>query len=559
MNYKPILTKYINDTIAGREPAGKLARLRVIRHVADLETCYSRGLYFDEAAAMRAINFFKFVKHSKGSDFSGKPFVLSPWQAFDIYCIYGWKRAGGSRRFRYAYTDIARKNGKTTFAAAQGLYLLMLDNEPGAEIYTVATKREQARIALDEARNIITRSTDLRKIAQVWQHSVTFERLGSSMKALSSDANSLDGLNPHGVILDEFHAHKDDLVFNVMKSALGARTNPLMLLLTTAGFNRNSPCFTYRDVAIKVLNGLLVQDDLFASIHTLDDEAEFENPEMWIKANPNLGISVKPEYLHDEFKSAKNNPNQIYNFLTKNLNIWTDSAQAWLPFEKIRETNHGTDDLTGTECYGAIDLASVRDTTALCLLFRLPSGKFTYKLIFWMPEMNVEERVKKKGINYDTWIRQGHVRITPGNVTDYDFIRSDINALREKYKIKKIAFDRWNSSQLVIDLVGDGFTMHPYGQGFASMSAPTKEFERQIMTGLANLEGNPVMEWMLSNVLIVRDAAGNVKIDKDKSSEKVDGPVACVMALGTWMIDNGNPNDKPDINKIYEKTGIRTV
>ena len=559
MNYKSIITKYINDTIAGREPSGKLARLRVIRHVADLETCYSRGLYFDEAAGMRVINFFKFVKHSKGSDFSGKPFVLSPWQAFDIYCIYGWKRAGGSRRFRYAYTDIARKNGKTTFAASQGLYLLMLDNEPGAEIYTVATKREQARIALDEARNIITRSTDLRKIAQVWQHAVTFEKLGSSMKALSSDANSLDGLNPHGVILDEFHAHKDDLVFNVMKSALGARTNPLMLLLTTAGFNRNSPCYAYRDVAIKVLNGVLVQDDLYASIHTLDDEAEFDNPESWVKSNPNLNISVKPEYLHDEFNSAKNNPNQLYNFLTKNLNLWTDSAKNWIPFEYITNSNHGIDDLDGAKCYGALDLASTGDTTAFAMLFELPDGRFTYRVIFWMPEMNVEERVKKKGINYDTWIRQGYVRITPGNVTDYDFIRADINALASRYKIIKIAFDRWNSSQLVINLMDDGLTMLPFGQGYGSMSAPTKEFERDMLTGKANLEGNPVMTWQLSNVMIARDPAGNIKIDKEKSSEKVDGPVACVMSRGAWIIDNANKDTKPDINKAYANQGIRTI
>ena len=559
MNYKQIILKYINDVISGREIVGNLALLRVKRHLTDLETCYSRGMYFDEAAAMRAINFFKFLKHSKGSDFAGKPFVLSPWQAFDVWCVYGWRRSGGKRRFRYTYLDIARKNGKTTFAAANGLFLLIMDAEPGAEVYTVATKRDQARIAFDEAKSIVFKSPDLQKYTHAWENSIVCEMLGSTMKALSSDAKTMDGLNPHGIILDEFHAHKDDLVFNVMKSALGSRTQPLFWLLTTAGFNRNSPCFAYRDVAIKILLGLLTQDDLFVSIHTLDDENEYENEEMWVKSNPNLNISVKPEYLRDEYQSAKNNPNQIYNFLTKNMNIWTDSAKMWIPFDKIKESDQGVEDLTGVECYGALDLASVRDTTAFCLLFKLPSGKFTYRLFFWMPEMNVEERVKKKGINYDAWIRSGHVRITQGNVTDYDFIRSDINALRDKYKIKKIAYDRWNSSQLIINLVSDGLTMHPYGQGYASMSAPTKEFERQLMTGNANLEGNPVMEWHLSNVLIIRDPAGNIKIDKDKSSEKVDGPVTAVMALGTWMIDNGNPDTKPDINKTYATQGIRTI
>jgi phage terminase large subunit-like protein len=558
MDHRKIINKYIDQVMNGKQVVGNIARLRVQRHLNDLQNCYDRGMFFDEAAALRVLRFFSFLKHSKGRDFAGKPFVLAPWQMFDIYCIYGWKREGNIRRFRYAYTDIARKNGKTTFAAGQALYLLIMDNEPGAEIYTVATKREQARICFDESRNIIQQSNDLKKYSEVLRNAITFEANGSSMKPLSSDANTLDGLNPHGIVLDEFHAHKDDLVFNVMKSAMGSRSNPLMLLLTTAGFNRFSPCYNYRDVAIKVLNNTLQQDDLFASIHTLDDDDDFEDQQNWIKSNPNLDISVKLSFLQDEYKSAKNNPSQLYNFLTKNLNIWTDSAKQWLPFDKIEEANKGIDDLTGAECYGGLDLATMRDTNALALMFRLPNGQSTYKLILWMPEMNVEERVKNKGINYDAWIRSGHIRITPGNVTDYEFIKADILQLKQQYKIKSIAFDRWNSSQLVIDLQNEGITMHPFGQGYGSMSAPTKEFERQIMSGTANLEGNPVLAWHLSNVSLQRDPAGNIKIDKDKSSEKVDGAVACVMALGNFMIANG-ADKKPDINEIYKNKTIRTL
>ena len=557
MDYKKTVNKYIQDVIHNRVKVGELARLRVQRHLNDLENAYSQNMYFDEKAALKVLNFFKFTKHSKGRDFSGKVFELSPWQAFDIWCIYGWKREGGARRFRYAYTDIARKNGKTTFAAAQALFLLMMDQEPGAEIYTVATKRDQARICLDEARNIVNKSSELKKYSEVWQHAITCEMMGSTMKALSSDANSLDGLNPHGVVLDEFHAHKDDLVFNVMKSALGSRSNPLFLILTTAGFNRFSPCYSFRDVAIKVLQGVLQQDDLFASIHTLDADDDPHDPENWVKSNPNLNVSVKLDYLIDEHKSAKNNPQQLYNFLTKNLNIWTNSSEQWLPFDKVEECNSlPIPDLAGMECYGGLDLASTRDTNAFALVFPLPDNSFVLKLFFWMPEMNVIDRVKNKGINYDVWIRDGHITETPGNITDYDFIKADILHLCDKYNVKRIAYDRWNASQLVIDLNNDGIDILPYGQGYGSMSTPTKEFELLILSNKINLCQNPVMNWHISNVAIQRDPADNVKIDKKRSAEKVDGVVAAVMALGNY-IDIHSKKPTLNINKIYETNGIR--
>ncbi len=561
MNYKTIINKYINDVIADRITVGKYARLRVERHLKDLDNAYSRGLYFDEKAAMKVIRFFDFMKHAKGRNFAGQRFALSPWQAFDVYCIYGWKGEGGSRRFRYAYTDVGRKNGKTTFAAGQGLYLMMMDQEPGAEVYAVATKREQARICLDDTRNIVKQSADLKKYAQVFQHSVTCDMMGSSIKSLSSDHNTLDGLNPHGVILDEFHAHRDDMVFGVMKSAMGARTNPLMLILTTAGFNRNVPCYRYRDVAMKVLDGTLQQDDLYASIHTLDDDDDWNDDSVWVKANPNMDVSVTKRFLKEAYQEAKNNPDQLYNFLTKNLNIWTDSAEVWIEKEKWDACKPQTQELEshleGAECYGAIDLASVRDTTAFALRFQTPEGKAIYKLFFWMPEMNVEERVKNKGINYDTWIREGWVRITPGNVTDYNYIKADILALKEKYKIKSIAYDRWNSSQLVVDLADQGIEMSAFGQGYASMSTPTKEFEKEVLKQEMDHQGNPVLAWQISNVSIQRDPAGNVKISKEKSSEKVDGPVACVMALGEYL--TAQADKKTDVNDIYSKRPIRTL
>lgn len=558
MNYKAIVNKYINEMLSGNIVSGKYARLRVERHVRDMENQYNNGMYFDDKAALRVLRFFEFLRHFKGRNFAGEKFELSPWQVFDIWCIYGWMAEGGRRRFRYAYTDVGRKNGKTTFAAAQALYLMMMDNEPGAEVYTVATKREQARICLDDARNIAKKSAELQKHCEVWSHSVTCEMLGSSIKSLSSDHNTLDGLNPHGVIVDEFHAHKDDMVFSVMKSAMGSRTNPLMLILTTAGFNRNVPCYGYRDVAMKVLEGTLQQDDMYVSIHTMDQDDDYNDQANWIKSNPNLDVSVNLSFLQGEYIEAKNNPDRLYNFLTKNLNQWTDSYQVWIEKDIWDQCNQGNDDLVGAECYGGLDLASVRDTNSLALRFQKPDGKCTYRLFFWMPEMNVEERVKNKGVNYDRWIREGWMRITPGNVTDYNYIRADIQKLRESYRIKSIAYDRWNSSQLVVDLMNDGVEMNPYGQGYASMSTPTKEFEKEVLKKQMNHEGNPILTWHISNVALQRDPAGNVKIDKSKSSEKVDGAVSCVMSLGEYLTAIGGER-KPDLNEIYAERGIRTI
>jgi phage terminase large subunit-like protein len=343
-----------------------------------------------------------------------------------------------------------------------------------------------------------------------------------------------------------------------MKSAMGARSQPLMLILTTAGFNRNVPCYGYRDVGIKVLEGVLEQDDSYYSIHTLDAGDDYHDEDNWIKSNPNLGTSVSMGFLRDEYKSAINNPSQLYNFLTKNLNIWTDSHKNWLPFDIWQLGNKGDEELEGAECYGGLDLASTRDTNSLALCFAKPDGTFSFKVFCWMPEMNVEERVKNKGINYDRWIREKWITSTPGNITDYDFIEADIVALAQKYKIKAINYDRWNSSQLVIKLIEQGLPMQAFGQGYASMSAPTKEFERLVMSEKINHFGNPVFTWHISNVSLQRDPAGNIKIDKERSSEKVDAAVSSVMSLAAWMIANGNPG-QPDLNQIYKSNGIRTL
>lgn len=559
MDPKKIVTKYINDVLTGRELVGKPALKRVQRHVEDLKNEMNNGFYFDEKSALRALRFFPFLRHAKGSKFAGKPFILEPWQMFDVWCVFGWKRKGGLRRFSVWYLFIAKKNGKTALAGGVGMYMLMMDNEPGAEVYSIATKYQQARICLDDTRNIVKKSPEIKSRAQVWQHSITCEAMGSTFKALASDSETQDGLNPHLVIIDEYHAHKDNLLVENMESAMVNREQPLMFYITTAGFNHSSPCFRFHEVALKVLDGTVIQDNMFISIHVMDDpDKEWEDPANWVKANPNIGASVNVERLVELYKDAKNNTDKLTGFLTKNMNIWTDSPSVWIEKEKWDACNRGVENLDGMECYGGLDLASVRDTTALVLRFKMPDGRSVYRAIFWLPEMSVTERVKKKGINYDVWIREGWLRITPGNITDYNFIKQDILALREKYKLKSIAYDRWNSSQLVIDLTELGITMNGFGQGYGSMSSPTKEFEKEVLTGTMNHEGNPVLAWHISNVVIQQDPAGNQKINKDKATEKVDGAVACVMALGEYLTAQAG-DKKPDPNELYKNRGIRTL
>ena len=558
---KTRVNKYINDVLNDRIVVGRLVKRTVERHVADLAAMPGNGFKFDEKDAKRSVTFFEtFLKHGKGSKFAGKKFELSPWQLFVNWCVYGWKNASGKRRFNEVYLEVAKKNGKTTWMAGQVLYALIADNEPAAEIYSVATTKDQAKQTYEEAKNIINYSPHIKRQLRLFTNSISYEK-GSTgfFKPLAADSDTLDGKNSHVVIADEYHAHKDDTVVDNMKSGMAAREQPIMWYITTAGFNKNRPCYDFRKVAIQVLERLLTQESLFVMIHTMDKEDDWEDESTWIKSNPNMDISVGLDFLRKEYLAAKNNPRKLVNFKTKLLNQWVDAENVWIATDDWNKCDKGPEpDLEQYECYGGLDLASVRDTNALALRFQKPDGSCVYKLRFWMPEMNVEERVKNKGISYDVWIEQGHITITPGNITDYDFVLADILLDCEKYKIKKIGYDRWNSSQLVIDLMNEGVDMVPIGQGYSSMSAPTKELEKEVLSQKMNHFGNPVLSWHINNVHIQKDPADNIKIDKSKSTEKVDGPVACVIAKAVYMIDHG-ADDKPDPNKAYAETGIRTL
>jgi phage terminase large subunit-like protein len=576
--------QYAFDVIEGKILTCKLVQLAVKRHFNDLKKGHKRGLYFDETAANRAIGFFKFVKHYKG-EFAGKEFVLSPWQKWLVWVLFGWKRDDGTRRFRYAYTEIARKGGKTTFAAVIGLYMMLADGEAGAEVYSSATKRDQAKICFGDAQELV-KNSDLKRFATVYKHNIHSLKTASKFEPLSSDANSLDGPNPHCSIIDEFHAHKTPEMYNVMKSGMGARQQPMQFTITTAGFNKVGPCFKLRKTLIEILQGKKEDDAYFILIYTLDKDEEWEDETMWIKANPNLHyIPTQISYLRGEYIQAKNEGGTSeVNFKTKNLNLWTDASKTWISDEKWVGCQREIDweELKGKPCYGGLDLAKSIDTSCLALAFPFKkqawavieetedgdeiitykqelkageTGELTYldalkfKYFFWVPRDNAEERTRRDAVPYIDWIREEYIEATPGNVTDYNWIKARILRIAEQHQLKSIAYDRYNASTLVNDLMEEGVSMAPFGQGFVSMGAPTSHFERMVLGGLIEHDGNPVMRWMMGNIEIKRDPAGNIKIDKDKSSEKVDGPVATVMAIGEWVTNK-------DENSAYEDRGI---
>jgi len=557
---KHVAHQYALDVRSGKIVTGELVKKTVERYFHDLDTQLARGLKFDKNKAARACRFFPtFLRHSKGK-WAGKVFELDPWQAFIIWNLFGWYWANGKRRFNTAYIEVARKNGKTTVAAGVGLMLMVADGEMGAEVYVAATKKPQAKIAFDEAKNMVNKSPSLLQVITPYQHNMHSIEMVAKFEPLASDSDKQDGLNPHGGIIDEFHAFKDDSLYNVIESGMGARENPLMFVITTAGFNKLGPCYRMRGVCEQILDGVIEQDDTFAMIFSLDKDDDYEDPKNWIKSNPSIEtIDTTRSFIERRLQRVKNDPTQLVDFLTKNMNMWTDASEVWIKDSVFMECNIEPvkwEDLEGRLCYGALDLSSREDITVLSLFF--PGEKYhTTKRFYFIPEDNVRERTKRDGVPYETWAREGLMETTPGNTVDYDYIRRritgyyvsdgvvehDESCISDHVDLASIAFDRWNSSQLVNNLMEDDMEMSPFGQGFGSMSSPTKEYKTIIFRKELNHGGDPILRWMISNVEIQRNASGDEKPDKAKSKEKIDGVVADIMAFGEYLTEGHGADD----------------
>lgn len=538
--------------MAERRPAGypKLKNYKPSRFMLPTS-------HYDKAKADRAVKFIENLCHTKGK-WAGKRFWLLPWQEQLIRDIFGIVKPDGYRQFRTAFVEICKKVGKSELAAAVALYLLYADNEPSAEVYGAAADRQQASIVFDVARQMVEMSPALLKRSKLMTATKRIVNYGNSgyYQVLSAEVGGKHGFSVSGLVFDEIHTQPNRQLYDVLtKGSSDARQNPLHFIITTAGTDRHSIAYELHTKAVDILEGRRVDPTFYPVVYGLKDDEDWEDEVNWYKVNPSLGYTVDIERLRDAYREAKQNPADEVTFKWLRLNMWISSTVAWIPDAIFMKGNEEIDlaALEGRDCYGGLDLSSTGDITALVLMFppRDEDEKYILLPFFWVPEETIPQRVKAASVPYDIWEKQGYLLSTEGNVIHYDFIEKFINDLAEKYHICEIAVDRWNATQMIQNLEGDGFTMVPFGQGFASMSGPTKDFYRLLMEGQIIHGGHPVLRWMAGNVVVDTDPAGNIKVTKAKSKEKIDGIVAAIMALDRCIRNQTEPQ-----GSVYDERGL---
>lgn len=530
--------QYAKDVTNGSVVACDYIKQSCKRFLDDLATAEARGLYFDEEEAQMACDFYPmFTRHIKGT-LAGKPIILEPWQAFGQVNIFGWKiKATGLRRFKTVYEEVARKNAKSTKISGVGLFLAGFDGEGGAEVYSAATTKDQARIVFNDAKEMVKGSPLLKRVFGIYKNNIHTLTDASKFEPLSSDANTLDGLNVHGGLIDEIHAHKTREVWDVIETATGARDQPLMYGITTAGSNKLGICYELRTYATKVLSGLVEDDSFFAMIFTLDDGDDWEDENNWIKANPNLGISKKLEDMQRLAKKAKEMPTARANFLTKHLNVWVNSAQSWMNMDKWDRCNAIADDemLTQFPCWIGLDLANKLDVAALVMVFRDLDDEIHIKCRFYLPADVIEIKPRTIGNMYKSWAESGYLTLTEGNVIDHGYIEDDIRTICAENDVQEIAFDPWGGTQLAVALTNDGFNMVEVPQTVKNLSEAMKEVEALVHSGRIHHGDNPMLNWMASNVVAKIDKNENVFPQKEHPDNKIDGMVALFTAVFRLM------------------------
>ena len=513
--------------------------------------------HYDKAKADRAVKFIENLCHTKGK-WAGTRFWLLPWQEQLIRDIFGIVKPDGNRQFRTAFVEICKKVGKSELAAAIALYLLYADNEPSTEVYGAAADRQQASIVFDVARQMVEISPALMKRSKLMSATKRIVNYGNAgfYQVLSAEVGSKHGFSISGLVFDEIHTQPNRQLYDVLtKYSSDARQNLLHFIITTAGNDRNSIAFELHTKAIDILEGRRVDPTFYPVVYGLKDDEDWEDEANWYKVNPSLGYTVDIERLRDAYREAKQNPADEITFKWLRMNMWVSSTTSWIPDAIFMKGNEPIDMrlLEGRACYAGLDLSSTGDITALVLIFPPSNLDEKYILVpyFWVPEETIPQRVKANSVPYDIWEKQGHLLATEGNVIHYDFIEKFICDLAEKYHILEIAVDRWNATHMIQNLEDAGFTMVPFGQGFASMSTPTKEFYRLLMEGQIVHAGHPVLRWMAGNVVIETDASENIKVTKAKSKEKIDGIVASIMALDRCLRNQGEPQ-----GSVYDERGL---
>ena len=569
------VTAYARAVVSGASVAGRLVRLACERHLRDLADGAARGLRFDVDLANEAVAFFLCLRHSKG-EWARQPFALTPPEAFVIGSVFGWVRAqDGLRRFRTSYTEVAKKFGKSTIAAGVGLLLAFFDGEAGAEVYAAATKKEQAKIVWDEARRMVLKSPGLRRRIQVRAANLHSLETASKFEPLGRDSEGLDGINPHGKLIDELHRHKTREIWDILEQSSGSRRQPLTFVITTAGADTQSICWEQHDYVVKVLEGEIPDDTTFGYIATLDvceacrakgrtapDDTcatcdDWADERVWPKANPNYPVTPKPDDMRKLAQEAREKPAAQNAYKRLRLNVWTESLIRWLSADAWRACGEPLRPLAGRRGILGLDLSSTTDLTALVGVFQDDDGSYDVTARFWLPRENLAARVKRDRAPYDVWERDGFLVFTDGDRVDYEFILAEILAVPERdgVTIAEVAFDPWNGTSVSNKLGQAGVTCVPIRQGFGSLSAPSKELEALLSKRRIRHAGHPVLAWNAANAVIEMDAAGNIKPSKNpaKSTGRIDGISALVTALARAIVQ------PPETKSLYFERGIRSL
>lgn len=577
-DYAGIALDYANDVLRGKIVACKLVRAACQRHIDDLKRAKAKDcpIYFDERKAWDVCDFAQKLPHIEGR-WDPPTIVLEPWQIFCLSVIFGWRRrSDGLRRFSKVYFEVARKNAKSTLAAVITLYCFTCEGEPAPYVFIGATTGAQAQKVFHPARMMCVKTPDLVEAfgITIWAKSLT-KLDGGYVQTINSKGNTQDGHNPHLVVLDEFHAHKDRALYDVMDSAMGARSNPLMWLITTAGFDTQGVCYEQREFARKVLEGTVEADHYFGIIYTLDDEDVEKaeqgdlNPANWIKANPNLGVSVSLQSMETAATEALAQPGKLSEFLTKRLNCWTAAGRGHINIQRWRACNGPVDleALRDVPCWMGYDLGSTSDLTSLRLVWRVDGRVKTWGLRY-VPESAVDSRSKKNGVPYARWVRmppagtwdEGSdigqhlsrrrlLTTTPGDVTDWQFIEADIRWAMSTFKVEGIGFDSWRAQDLNNRLLEDSAPLVEIRQGHRTLSGPFDSLDRLYLSGDFDHAGDEILSWCASNVVARSDQNGNLIPSKEKSSEKIDDFAALLNAM-VLLFDN------EDDSSVYEERGI---
>ncbi len=544
--------------VSGEIDACKWVRQSCQRQLNDLKKFSKKSskYYFDEGSAERVCKFIELLPHVTGDWAKRKEKIkLEGWQCFLYTTVFGWKiKETGNRRYRTVYIEVPRKNSKSTMAAGVALYMLTEEGEPGAEIYSAATTRDQARIVFEKyAKQMARREPGFRKKygVQINARSLNVLETGSIFEPLSADAHSLEGLNIHCAIIDELHAHKTREVYDVVETGTGSRSQPLIWIITTAGSNRAGICYEQRTYTTKILNNVIEDDTYFGIVYTIDKDDDWKDPQIWKKANPNYGISVYPDEFARLAAKAMQMSSAQNNFLTKKLNIWVNADSAWMnmvAWEKCSNPDLCIEDFKGQRCWVGLDLASKLDIAAMSILFEKDDHVYSFNR-YYLPEETVDNAANSQ---YSGWARDGRLIVTPGAIIDFSYIEDDLRELTHSYEIAEVPYDPYQATQFATRMVEEGFPMLEVQPNVLNFSEPMKQIEALAVAQKFHFDGDPILTWMVSNVVCHFDRKDNIYPRKERQENKIDGVVSNIMAMGSLLANR-------DEESIYGTRGLISI